>query len=103
MVAYWGPELPNLDSPQARALIGAGEPTIGSNNIEPRPRVALLPEHRTGWTGRPGLSGSFAGVGWSPAFVNTDGHFDGAPVAGFRAGGAGRLEFRPPTTPGAWS
>jgi len=92
VVAYWGPQLPGLDAAQAAALIRAGEPVSGSNNLEPRPRVAILPEHRTGWTGRPGLSGSAAGRGWSPAFRTTSVRLDGEPARGFVASGAGRLE-----------
>jgi alpha-galactosidase len=68
VIAYWGPELPGLDATEAFALLRAGEPTTGTNNLEPRPRVAILPEHRYGWTGRPGLTGSAAGIGWSPSF-----------------------------------
>ncbi|GIE97153.1 alpha-galactosidase [Paractinoplanes rishiriensis] len=84
VIAYWGPELPPLDAGQAAALIRAGEPVAGSNNLDPRPRVAVLAEHATGWTGRPGLSGSAAGLGWSTAF-RTD-----RPRQGFVSGGAGR-------------
>jgi alpha-galactosidase len=94
VIAYWGPALPALDAEQAAALVTAADPTIGTNNLEPRPRVAVLPEHRTGWTGRPGLSGSYAGVGWSPAFRATSVTLDGTPVAGFATGGAARLDWR---------
>ena len=93
-VTYWGPELPGLDAAQAAALVTAAVPVAGSNDIDPRPRLALLPEHRTGWTGRPGLSGSFAGVGWSPAFGASAVTVDGAPVHGFHTGGAGCVEVR---------
>ncbi len=68
VIAHWGPELPGLDAGQAAALIRASEPVAGTNNLDPRPRVAVLPEHASGWTGRPGLSGSAAGLGWSPSF-----------------------------------
>jgi alpha-galactosidase len=68
-IAHWGAELPALDAEQAEALIAAAVPVAGTNGLETPARVAVLPEHRTGWTGRPGLSGSFAGVGWSPAFA----------------------------------
>ena len=70
-IAHWGAELPGVDAERAAALIAALRPVAGSNNIEPPPRIAVLPEHHTGWTGRPGLSGSFAGAGWSPAFTTT--------------------------------
>jgi alpha-galactosidase len=93
-VTYWGPELPALDAAQAEALGVAAVPVPGSGEIEPRPRLALLPEHHTGWTGRPGLSGSFAGVGWSPAFATTAVTLDGAEVGDFTAAGAGTLEVR---------
>lgn len=94
VVTYWGPELPGLDAEQAAALVRAGEPVPGTNTVEPRPRVALLPEHRTGWTGRPGLSGSFAGDGWSPAFLDTAVTVDDEPVTGFAAAGAATVRFR---------
>ena len=93
-IAYWGPELPVPDARQAAAVVRASEPATGTNNLEPRPRVAVLPEHRTGWTGRPGLSGSFAGAGWSPAFGGTTVTVDGTPVTGFTAAGAAAAVFR---------
>src|SRR3982750_1382277 len=67
-IIHWGPELPALDEAQAAAIGSAVPPVAGSNNLEPPPRLAMLPEHHTGWTGRPGLRGSYAGRGWSPAF-----------------------------------
>jgi alpha-galactosidase len=94
VITYWGPELPALDAAQARALITASVPVAGTNNLEPVPRVAVLPEHRTGWTGRPGLSGSYAGIGWSPSFTGTTTGVDGAAVTGFHATGPARCDFR---------
>src|SRR4051812_31751733 len=91
-ITHWGPRLPPLDAELAAGLTGAGESVVGSNNLQPVPRVAVLPEHHTGWTGRPGLRGSFAGVGWSPKFHSTAVRLDGEPVDGFRAGGAGCVE-----------
>ena len=93
-VTYWGPELPGLDEGLAAALIATSVPVPGSNDIEPRPRVAVLPGHHTGWVGRPGLSGSYAGVGWSPAFTTTSVTVGGEPVTGFATAGAARLEVR---------
>ena len=37
----------------------------------------MLPEHWTGWLGRPGLSGSRAGRDWSPKFSTTALRVDG--------------------------
>jgi len=62
-IVHWGPELAGLDGPGAAALIRASEPVVGTNNIDPAPRLTVLPEHRSGWTGRPGLRGSSAGLG----------------------------------------
>ncbi|HEX8345133.1 MAG TPA: alpha-galactosidase [Actinoplanes sp.] len=105
VVTHWGAELPALDAALAGAIRTAAVPVVGTNDIEARPRVAVLPEHRRGWTGRPGLSGSYAGVGWSPAFTVTAVSVDGVPATGFVLGGpgvvqvdaaddAGRLELR---------
>src|SRR4051812_37153062 len=93
-IGYWGPALPGLDEEQAAALVATAVPVTGSNDPDVRPRVAVLPGHDTGWTGRPGLRGSFAGAGWSPAFLVTDVTVDDAPAAAFHAGGAGRAEVR---------
>ena len=40
----------------------------------------MLPEHHTGWVGRPGLSGSRGGRAWSPKFVVNGIEADGVPV-----------------------
>jgi alpha-galactosidase len=93
-LAYWGAALPGLDAEQAGTLVATAEPVAGSNDPDVRPRVALLPGHDTGWTGRPGLRGSFAGAGWSPSFLVTEVTVDGVPAAGFHAGGAGRIDVR---------
>ena len=91
-VVHWGPELPPLDAAEAAALVEASESVVGSNNIEPAPRLAVVPEHHTGWSGRPGLRGSFAGMGWSPAFRTGSIRLDGGDVAGFVASGPGTVE-----------
>jgi alpha-galactosidase len=93
-LAYWGPELPGLDAELAGTLVATAEPVAGSNDPDARPRVALLPGHDTGWTGRPGLRGSFGGAGWSPAFLVAQVTVDDAPAPGFHAGGPGRIGVR---------
>ena len=92
-VVHWGPELSDLDAGQAGALVGGSVPVVGSNNAALAPRVAVLPEHHTGWTGRPGLRGSFAGRGWSPAFATRSIALDGEEVAGFASAGPGVVEI----------
>ena len=93
-LVYWGAALPGLDASLAEAIVATAEPVTGSNDPDIRPRVPLLPGHDTGWTGRPGLRGSFAGAGWSPSFLVTEILLDGAPAPAFHAGGAGRVEVR---------
>src|SRR3954453_5244636 len=80
-IVHWGAELPGLDAAEATALLAASIPVIGSNNVEPAPRVSVLPQHSTGWTGRPGLRGSFDGRGWSTAFTTREVRLDGLAVA----------------------
>ena len=91
-VVHWGHELPPLEAEQAAALVEASVPVVGSNNIEPAPRLAVLPEHHTGWSGRPGLRGSFAGRDWSPAFTIRSVSLDGDAVSGFVSSGPGAVE-----------
>ena len=67
-IVHWGAQLGDLGDEALVGLSDAAVPVVGSNNVDTPPRVALLPEHHTGWTGRPGLSGSASGRGWSPRF-----------------------------------
>jgi alpha-galactosidase len=92
-IAHWGAELPALDETQLTSLCDAVVPVVGSNNVEYPPRAAILPEHHTGWTGRPGISGSFDGAGWSPRFVTTSIELDGSGVAGVVSVGAADVVF----------
>ncbi len=60
--------------------------------------MALLPEHWTGWVGRPGLSGSRQGRDWSPKFASTAVRVDGGEVEpqpggwALHTAGPGRVE-----------
>lgn len=91
-IVHWGTELPVLTAGQAEALIAASVPVTGSNTVDLPPRPTLLPGQHSGWTGRPGLKGSFAGIGWSPRFSTRTLTLDGAALSGFTASGAGLLE-----------
>ena len=79
-VAHWGAALGELDAASARAVVLAGIPPQANNTVDEPVRVALLPEQRTGWLGRPGLSGSRDAAAWSPWFrvtaVDTDAERD---------------------------
>ncbi len=90
-VIHWGPALVDLDGDDLAVLADAVEPVIGSNTPETPLRLAVLPEHHAGWSGRPGVSGSFDGPGWSPRFVTTALALDGAPVDGDRTADAGTV------------
>jgi alpha-galactosidase len=92
-IVHWGAALPTMDADQALALVAAAVPVIASNNADVPPRLAVLPEHHTGWTGRPGLAGSRGGRQWSPAFRVTSVLVDGAPVRGYADLGAASVEF----------
>ncbi|MDT7553623.1 MAG: alpha-galactosidase, partial [Pseudonocardiales bacterium] len=92
-IVHWGAALPAMDADQAAALVAAAVPVIASNNADVPPRLAVLPEHHTGWTGRPGLAGSRGGRQWSPAFRVTSVLVDGAPVRGYADLGAASVEF----------
>jgi alpha-galactosidase len=102
-IVHWGARLGELDDESLTGLVAASVPVVGSNNVDTPPRVALLPEHHTGWTGRPGISGSSDGRGWSPRFTTTAIEWDGAPVDGVVSAGAGRVAFHALDDAGALS
>ena len=65
---HWGPDLGDLtDSAVAELLPALGMPIVDSP-IAAQEAVALLPQHSSGWLGRPGLLGSREGHAWSVAF-----------------------------------
>lgn len=92
-IVHWGPALPALTAGQAQALVGASVPATGSNTLDLPPRPGLMPGQHSGWTGRPGLSGSFDGIGWSPNFHTRTLTLNGTAVTGFTSSGAGLLEL----------
>ncbi|SEB10066.1 alpha-galactosidase [Leifsonia sp. 21MFCrub1.1] len=67
-IAHWGADLGPLDAAAARAVVIAGVAAHAGNTVDEPVRVAVLPEHRAGWAGRPGLNGSRDGGDWSPWF-----------------------------------
>ena len=81
VVLHWGAALPPLTDADAVALAEATAPSPTNSAVDHPLRVSLLPEHWTGWSGRPGLSGSRAGAGWSPRFVVSSASVDGTPLA----------------------
>ena len=69
-VVHWGAEL-ELTADTTTALALAARRQVGPNEVDVPVRVSVLPEHGTGWVGRPGLRGSRAGRHWSPRFTVT--------------------------------
>lgn len=62
-VTYWGAR---LDDPAAAAL---DRPPIVHGGLDVAPLTALVPEHGSGWRGRPGLVGHRpGGTDWAPRF-----------------------------------
>ncbi len=67
-VLHWGPDLGEVPEEGLGALgVALGMPFVDSI-IAAQEAVAVLPQHSTGWVGRPGLQGSRAGRAWSVAF-----------------------------------
>ena len=70
-IVHWGADLGELTAADVAALALGGVHPIVANIVDEPVRVSLLPEHHTGWVGRPGISGSRRGRAWSPKFVTT--------------------------------
>jgi alpha-galactosidase len=79
-VPYWGPDLGTLTTADAAAIVRANEFPTGGNSTDEPVHLSVLPEHWTGWLGRPGLAGSRTGRAWSPKFTTTDLRIEGTPV-----------------------
>lgn len=79
-IPFWGGDLGDLSAADATAIARAAVFPSAANITDDPVRLAVLPEHWTGWLGRPGLSGSRAGRDWSPKFTTTALRVDGAPV-----------------------
>lgn len=99
-ITHWGADLGDLLPEDLLTLAAAHRPLIAANNVDPAMRLALLPEHRTGWVGRPGLSGSRAGLAWSPAWTTTQVLLDGTEMTNsgdaidVHQGGPGLIEIQ---------
>ena len=68
-LVHWGADLGELSLADATAVTLGGLEYVDNNLVDEPMRLALLPEHWTGWVGRPGLTGSRRGTGWSPRFT----------------------------------
>jgi alpha-galactosidase len=79
-ILHWGADLGELTAVDAAQIAAATEPGRYANGADEVSRLSVLPEHHTGWTGRPGLSGSRHGRSWSPKFTSIAASIDGTPI-----------------------
>jgi alpha-galactosidase len=86
-IQHWGADLGRLTEEQARAISSAQQPVVGWNQVDVPIRLAVLPEHHTGWVGRPGLSGSRAGRSWSTKFNVRHASLDGSALGSYATAG----------------
>ena len=78
-IAHWGADLGALDQAGLESVLLASAPPAFGQGPDAPFRVAVLPQHATGWLGRPGLAGARRdGSEWAPLFtvdeVVHDGH-----------------------------
>jgi alpha-galactosidase len=99
-VVHWGERLAHLETTDLASLVSAHVPLPGPNLVDLPPRVAVLPEPWTGWTGRPGLAGSRDGRAWSTRFVVDRIQLDGAALTESVVAGPGLLSIHA-SDPGA--
>jgi alpha-galactosidase len=66
-VLHWGAEIAGDDRDLA-ALAETSAVGVLPGGLDVPAPVSILPEHATGWPGRPGLTGNRAGAAWSALF-----------------------------------
>lgn len=92
-IVHWGADPGDLTEADVRTLVRASGPAAGSQLADEPMRLSVLPEHWTGWVGRPGLRGSRRGRDWSPRFGTTAVRLDGAEITtGVAITGAGSVQ-----------
>jgi len=79
-IVHWGPDLGEQTPEDFAAVVLGLAPLPAPSQVEVPSLVAVMPEHWTGWMGRPGISGSRAGRAWSPRFTCTAVRLDGTPL-----------------------
>ena len=79
-IVHWGGDLGELTGSDVATMARGGVHPIVANIVDEPVRVGLLPEHHTGWVGRPGISGSRSGQDWSPMFTTTGLRVNGVAV-----------------------
>lgn len=79
-IVWWGADLGPLTTADIEALTLASVRVSDGNPVDVPVRLAVIPEHHAGWTGRPGISGHRGATAWSPRFETTSVALDGHPV-----------------------
>jgi len=67
-VLHWGPDLGDASPDDLDGLVLAARLPASDSVMYRQEVVSILPQHSTGWLGRPGLLGSRQGAAWSVAF-----------------------------------
>ncbi|MGA8994529.1 MAG: alpha-galactosidase [Nocardioidaceae bacterium] len=67
-VLHWGPDLGELTADELASLLRSTRMPFVDSHLNSQEAVAVLPQHSSGWLGRPGLLGSRDGRAWSVDF-----------------------------------
>lgn len=93
-IVHWGAALGEVTPAEAWAIALTDVRPVAPSSPDEPIRVAIVPEQRTGWTGRPGVSGSRDGMAWSPWFRVAAVEVEARPVDGLvTVAGGGAVRF----------
>lgn len=93
-VVHWGADPGELSAEEAAILVAAERPPVVPNSPDDPLLLAVIPEARYGWLGKPGLIGSRQGREWSPDWSLSEAWLDETPLQGYASAGAGRLRYQ---------
>ena len=79
-VLHWGPDLGDLAPDDLDGLLLAARLPVSDSAMYRQETVSILPQHSSGWLGRPGLLGNRDGAAWSVAFDEVTHRVDEAGV-----------------------
>lgn len=94
-ILHWGPDLGELSARDLASLATALTPPYVDSVVSSQATVALLPQHSSGWLGRPGLLGSRSGGrSWSVSFESVEHHLEEAGPLTWADGPEGAVRLR---------
>jgi alpha-galactosidase len=77
-IVHWGAPLGDVDP---ASVVTAAARTVTHGSLDVIAPVTVVPEHGSGWQGRPGLAGNRpGGRAWSPRFTTESVRHDGTAV-----------------------